>query len=111
MDVDAEGAHFGAFNDYKLVGVVSLFQEGSDFQFRKLAVDTSLQRIGIGNSLLQYITDYVQENGGKRIWCNARTAAIGFYMKADFIQTGQVFQKGGYDYEIMEKAIIPSLDR
>jgi GNAT superfamily N-acetyltransferase len=53
MDVDANGIHFGAFKDDKLAGVVSLFQEGSDFQFRKLAVETSAQGTGIGSSLLQ----------------------------------------------------------
>jgi len=105
MEEDTYGTHFGAFNDVKLVGVVSLFQKGGDFQFRKLAVDPTFQKIGIGNSLLKYITDYAQENGGARIWCNARLTAIGFYLKADFLQTGKLFSKNGYDYEVMEKAL------
>jgi GNAT superfamily N-acetyltransferase len=109
MGEDVDGIHFGAFKDDKLAGVVSLFQSGTDFQFRKLAVDLSEQKKGVGNSLLTYITAYTQENGGSRIWCNARVTAIGFYLKAGFIQTGQFFSKNGYDYETIEKAIIPSL--
>ena len=107
MDEDEHGIHFGAFKDNQLVGVVSLFQKGTDFQFRKLAVDSSVQKMGIGNNLLQYITTYAQQNGGTCIWCNARTSATGFYLKADFAQTGKFFSKNGHNYEIMEKMIFP----
>jgi GNAT superfamily N-acetyltransferase len=108
---DIDGIHFGAFKDDKLAGVVSLFQKGGDFQFRKLAIEHSVQKTGIGGSLLKYITEYVLENGGTRIWCNARNTATGFYLKAGFIQTGELFSKSGYDYEIMEKRLDPPICR
>lgn len=108
MEEDTYGIHFGAFNDVKLVGVVSLFQNGHDFQFRKLAVDLTFQKMGIGNRLLNYITDYAQESGGTRMWCNARVIAIGFYLKADFLQTGKLFSKNGYNYEVLEKELKPA---
>src|SRR5471030_284849 len=75
LDEDKDGIHFGAFKDDKLAGVVSLFQKGTDFQFRKLAVDPSTQKMRVGNNLLQNITTYAKRNGGTRIWCNARTSA------------------------------------
>lgn len=105
MNEDAEGVHFGAFKDDKLAGVASLFQKGTDFQFRKLAVDPSVQKMGIGSSLLNYITEHAMENNARRIWCNARSTAIGFYLKAGFTQTGALFSKHGYDYEVMEKFV------
>jgi GNAT superfamily N-acetyltransferase len=105
LEEDRDGIHFGAFKDNKLVAVVSLFQKGQDFQFRKLAVDLQVQKMGVGTGLLNYITGYAAVNGGKRIWCNARDTAIGFYLKAGFKLTGQAFSKNGFDYEIMEKAI------
>jgi predicted GNAT family N-acyltransferase len=105
MDVDAEGIHFGAFKDDKLAGVVSLFHDGADFQFRKLAVETSLQKMRVGSALLQYVIAYAQENEGKRIWCNARATATEFYLKAGFIQTGELLSRNGNDYVIMEKAL------
>lgn len=106
MEEDKVGIHFGAFKDNKLAGVVSLFQKETDFQFRKLAVESSMQKIGVGNSLLQYITTYAKENGGNRIWCNARISAIDFYLKYGFMQTGSLFSKNGVDYEIMEKVLL-----
>jgi len=105
MEEDGDGVHFGAFRDNQLVGVVSLFQSGDQFQFRKLAVDPAAQHTGVGTALLSYITTYAGENGGTNLWCNARVSAIDFYLKAGFTKTGKLFSKNGFDYEIAEKVI------
>ena len=107
MDEDADGIHFGAFKDDKLAGVISLFQKETSFQFRKLAVGPAFQQQGIGSILLNQATLHAKENGGALLWCNARVSAIGFYLKAGFSETGKLFSKNGFDYEIMEKMIIP----
>ena len=103
MDEDTDGYHFAAFVDNLIVGVVSLFRKDDSFQFRKLAVDPSVQKQGIGSSLLNYITDFVKNEGGKILWCNARVTAIPFYIKHGFAHTGKLFTKNGFDYEILEK--------
>jgi GNAT superfamily N-acetyltransferase len=103
MEEDNHGYHFGAFEDNALIAVVSLFQKGSDFQFRKFAVIEAKQGTGVGRQLLQYITNFAVNEGATHIWCNARLSAIGFYLKAGYLQTGELFSKNGFDYEIMEK--------
>lgn len=103
MEEDNDGYHFGAFENNELVGVVSLFPIGKDFQFRKFAVDETMQNKGIGTELLKYIINFSINEGSERIWCNARISAIGFYLKLGFIQTGTLFSKNGFDYEILEK--------
>ncbi len=110
MEEDVDGIHFGAFRDNKLVGVVSLFQNGNSFQFRKLAIDLEAQHTGVGTALLNYITTYARENGGTTLWCNARISAIDFYLKTGFSKTGKLFSTNGFDYEIVEKAITAALD-
>jgi len=105
LDEDQEGIHFGAFTDDKLVGIISLFQCNSSFQFRKLAVLSEYQKMGIGNALLQRVEEFAESEGGTVIWCNARVSAIGFYMKAGYAHTGKLFSKNGFDYEILEKEI------
>ncbi|MES2426244.1 MAG: GNAT family N-acetyltransferase [Bacteroidota bacterium] len=107
MDEDNHGYHFGAFKDNELVGVVSLFQKGTDFQFRKFAVDASVQNMGIGKTLLQYISDFAIAEGAERIWCNARDTAVAFYAKYGFVSTGELFIRGGFNYEIMEISLKP----
>jgi predicted GNAT family N-acyltransferase len=103
MEEDNHGYHFGAFKDNKIVAVVSLFQKGTDFQFRKFAVANDVQGIGIGKTMLQYITDFAVTGGGTRIWCNARDTAVAFYAKYGFVSTGELFTRGGFNYEIVEK--------
>jgi GNAT superfamily N-acetyltransferase len=105
MDEDNQGYHFGAFTDNQLVAVVSVFPKGDDFQFRKFAVLPEAQGQGVGKALLQYITHFAKNEGGSRLWCNARLSAIGFYAKFGFRQTGNTFSRNGVDYEIMEKEI------
>lgn len=105
LDEDKEGIHFGAFTDNKLVGIISLFQAGKSFQFRKLAVLSEYQKMGIGNALLQRVEEFAESEGGTLIWCNARVSAIGFYMKSGYAHSGKLFSKNGFDYEILEKEI------
>lgn len=105
MEEDNNGYHFGAFKDNKLLGIVSLFQCGYDYQFRKFAVIPEAQGQGIGSAILDHLTDFVVREGGKKLWCNARLSAIGFYSKHGFYLTGVAFNRNGFDYEIMEKLI------
>ena len=55
MEEDNHGYHFGAFLDNELVGVVSLFQNGDDFQFRKFAVDELFSKNGFDYEILEII--------------------------------------------------------
>ena len=105
MEEDNDGYHFGAFKDNRLVAVVSVFPKDDDFQFRKFAVLPEVQGQGTGKALLNYITDFAVNEGGTRLWCNARLSAIGFYACYGFRQTGNIFNRNGFDYEIMEKEI------
>jgi GNAT superfamily N-acetyltransferase len=105
MEEDTDGYHFAAFVDNYIVGVVSLFRQDNNFQFRKLAVDPSVQNQGIGSALLNYITDFAKNEGGKTLWCNARVEAIPFYIKHGFTHTNSLFSKNGFDYEILERSI------
>lgn len=102
MAEDSNGYHFGAFMDNELVGVVSLFQNGDDFQFRKFAVDESIQGKGVGKTMLKHLVNFAINENAKRLWCNARVTAIEFYLKYGFTHTGQLFSKNGFDYEILE---------
>jgi GNAT superfamily N-acetyltransferase len=105
MEEDNHGYHFGAFADNRLVAVVSLFAKGDDFQFRKFAVEPEWQGQGIGKALINHISDFANNEGAIRLWCNARLLATGFYAKYGFRQTGETFNRNGFDYEIMEKRL------
>jgi len=105
MEEDEHGMHYGGFIDNKLIAIVSLFRDGTDFQFRKFAIQKEMQGKGYGRVLLQFITDFAKAEGGTRIWCNARYSAINFYAKAGFASTGETFERKGINFEVMEKLL------
>lgn len=105
MEEDNHGYHFGGFMDNRLIAVVSLFKHEHDWQLRKFAVADTMQNQGIGTLLLNYITVFVENEGGKHLWCNARLSAVGFYNKQGYSAIGEVFHKNGFDYIIMQKVL------
>ncbi|WP_342647521.1 GNAT family N-acetyltransferase [Mucilaginibacter sp. CSA2-8R] len=106
MPVDADGLHFGAFSNNLLVGVISLFENGTTYQFRKFAVATNHQGQGIGTGLLNYVISFCQQQKGTLLWCNARTTATQFYEKVGFTVSGQSFEQNNIAYIKMEKPLI-----
>ncbi|MCX2573122.1 GNAT family N-acetyltransferase [Pedobacter sandarakinus] len=101
---DFDGVHFGLYVDHKLTGVVSLFNEGSIYQFRKLAILKDDQKKGYGKLLMDYLLDFCKIQNASKLWCNARVNAKEFYSKFGFIETDKTFSKDGYDFVVMELA-------
>ena len=103
LDDDFDGLHFGLYLDHKLTGVISLFQIGNIYQFRKLAILESAQKLGLGSQLMLYILDFCKIQKAEKLWCNARVNAKAFYVKFGFVETDAVFFKDGFDFVVMEK--------
>jgi Acetyltransferases len=99
---DEEGIHFGLFVGNKLTSVVSVFNKGDIYQFRKFATIVELQGKGYGSLLLDHIISFVKTFGAIKLWCNARVSAIPFYNKFGFIQTDKLSTNNGIDFVIME---------
>ena len=100
---DFEGIHFGLYLEHKLTGVVSIFNEGDVYQFRKLAILSDAQKSGLGTQLMDHILDFCKIQKASKLWCNARVNAKEFYYKFGFHETEKTFFKDGYDFVVMEK--------
>ncbi len=103
LENDANGIHFGFFNNHQLFAVVSLFIENKEAQFRKLATKPEEQGKGYGTQLLSEIFAYAQSQNVQRIWCNARKDKVYFYERFGMSITNNTFHRDGIDYVIMEK--------
>lgn len=99
---DPNGIHFGLYAKHQLVAVVSLFNVGHVYQFRKFATITAEQSKGYGTILLTHVINYVNEMGGQKLWCNARVSATGFYNKFGMMQTDQPYMSNGIEFVTME---------
>lgn len=99
---DDEGLHFGLYEKETLVSVISLFINGNEGQFRKLATDDYFQGRGYGTKLLNHLISEAKKKNLKSLKCNARMTAIEFYQRFGMKVASDIIRKNGKDYIIME---------
>ncbi len=63
-----------------------------DWRLRGMASDPTVRGEGYGAVALEAALDYARQRGATRVWCNARTGALGFYAKYGFTPVGEEFQ-------------------
>ena len=81
-DDAADAIHLAAYHGEALVGCASLHRRPPhEYQLRGMAVDSELQRHGIGGALLAEAERLAARSGAKAIWANCRTPAVPFYQK------------------------------
>lgn len=118
VDHDDQALHFGVFEDGRLVTVGSLFLNGQQAQFRKLATTPGSQGKGYGTLLIKKMLEYCDEAGIPLLWCHARQTAESFYARLGFYRAGQYFEKNNIIYCRMELkvakekrfTVIPAID-
>ncbi len=93
--------HFGIYDGGAVVGVISIFESGSplfddahQYQLRGMAVLDAHQKQGLGEKLVQAAEEYIQLQGGRLVWFNAREIAVGFYEKMGYKIIGEPFTIG-----------------
>ena len=110
LPTDPEGIHFGLYVGDILSCVVSVFNEDHVYQFRKFATLEVVQGKGYGSMLLSYVIAFIRQEGGIKIWCNARASAITFYERFGFKVRGEEFTEQGIDFVIMELQLETVID-
>ena len=99
-DDDAGSLHVGAFDGERLLGVASLLPQSpegtpprpGDWRLRGMAVVPEARRRGIGAALLAACERHAREHGGRRLWFNARTAALPFYVAQGYVPVGEEYE-------------------
>ena len=66
-----------------------------DWRLRGMASDPEMRGRGYGAVALAAALGYAREHGAARVWCNARTGAIGFYERHGFTLVGEEFDVPG----------------
>lgn len=102
---DELGTHFGLYFNGTLVSVISLFAGDRGIRFRKFATLPAYQGKGLGSKLLQHALTYAQAHGYERMWCDARTDALGFYERFGFQKFSEPFFKEHIEYHKMERTL------
>ena len=98
---DAPGSfHLAAVDPAgEVIGIASFYMEphplaprDGDYRLRGMAVEPTLQGKGLGGRLVRAGIEYLREQGGQRLWCNARVSAQRFYEKLGFAAEGERFE-------------------
>lgn len=87
------------YEDGALVATASVREEPmpgdpreGDWRLRGMASEPEQRGRGYGAAALRAALEYAKERGGKRVWCNARTPALGFYERHGFAVVGEEFE-------------------
>lgn len=115
-DTAATTLHVGAFAGDDLVGIASVYAEPppgdvdeTAWRLRGMATLPSARGHGHGSALLAACVGHVARLGGRRLWCNARTPAAGFYERSGFTRRGRVFEIAPIGpHVVMERPVDPS---
>jgi ribosomal protein S18 acetylase RimI-like enzyme len=99
-DTSSDTFHLAAMDPTgQVLGIASYYHDPhpltpspSDWRLRGMAVEPALQGKGLGSILIQAGIKHIREQGGQRLWCNARVSAQGFYEKLGFTAEGDVFE-------------------
>jgi GNAT superfamily N-acetyltransferase len=98
MPGDDKAIHLALRDGGEPLAVASLYVESlpdgpqpGDWRLRGMAVHPDFQGRGLGGKILDAAAYVAADEGGRRLWCNARTTAAGFYLRHGFVTIGDEF--------------------
>ncbi|HTL24548.1 MAG TPA: GNAT family N-acetyltransferase [Mycobacteriales bacterium] len=95
-DDDPTLFHVGAYDGEQLVGTGNVRREPAPWapdvpawRLRGMATEPERRGEGVGAAVLEALLEHCQAEGGGELWCNARTPARSFYLRAGFTEVGE----------------------
>jgi ribosomal protein S18 acetylase RimI-like enzyme len=92
------GVHaVGAFAGEELIAVGFVCPDGEpgEWRVRGMATAREYRGRGAGAAILEQLVDHARARGATRVWCNARTPALGLYERAGFERESDEFEIPG----------------
>jgi GNAT superfamily N-acetyltransferase len=92
------GVHaVGAFAGGELIAVGFVCPDGEpgEWRVRGMATAPEHRGRGVGAAILEQLVDHARAQGATRVWCNARTPALGLYERAGFERESDEFEIPG----------------
>lgn len=99
---EIEGAfHLAFYVDEQIATIASFFpkkyndKEEEGYQLRGMATDAKFVGKGYATQLINFAITYIKNTAAEYLWCNSRTAAMGFYQKIGFKISSAQFEIPG----------------
>jgi len=97
--------HVAGFIEKDVCASAALVPEVDALRMQRVVVRKSLQRQGIGTSLLLHCESYAKNHSFNLIYCFSRIEVIPFYLKNGYIICGSITYKDNKPYQKMQKLI------
>jgi predicted GNAT family N-acyltransferase len=95
-DDSPSARHYGAFEDDRLIGCVTLhlnkWETQPAWQLRGMAVASDVRSSGIGRAMIEMLERDLDDSPVRQLWCNARVPASGFYVKLGWKIVSEQFE-------------------
>jgi len=94
-------------------GLIAVWTGESEVEISHLAVASNAQHQGIGQKLVEDLSNAVKAKGCRKIHTIARNTSVGFFRKLGFKTASGIppdhpdFKKKGITFELMEKIVEP----
>jgi predicted GNAT family N-acyltransferase len=100
--------HLAAFtNDWILRGCLVLTpKDEKTIKMRQVAVDESVQKMGVGRQLVETSEVFAQKEGFDTMELNARETAVPFYQKLNYAVVSERFEEVGIPHFKMMKKLV-----
>lgn len=103
---EASDTLIGAFENDALIGCCILTKiDNTTIQLRQMAVDTSLQKKGVGVAILSFAENFAKGQRYKTLMMHARDTVLDFYTKCGYHVGGEQFFEVGIGHHKMDKAL------
>lgn len=109
IDPEKEKADYliAAFEGADMIGCCILTPvDSSTIQLRQMAVNTILQKKGVGTALVSFAEVFSKEKGYQKLMMHARDSVLDFYKKCGYSISGPQFFEVGIGHHKMEKELV-----
>jgi len=108
LTLEREQMHFGLFDPNRnlVACVIAVAFSPSEAKIRQMAVDIPYQGKGYGRQLIHSLENSLMQRGVSLVTLHARTTAVGFYEKMNYVKVGQAFLEVGIPHITMVKQLL-----
>ena len=106
LDAESENTHLAVYVEDRLAGCLMLErQDAETVKLRQVAVDTALQRRGLGRILITFAEQIVRRHGYKNIRLMSRETVVPFYARFGYTAVGDIFEEVTLPHQEMRKTL------
>lgn len=103
--LDEDALHYLALSDDMPVGTARVLIDGETGKIGRVAVLAMQRGQGLGEHIMAFVLEDLQQRGLQKAKLGAQTHALGFYEALGFQATGPEFMDAGIPHRMMERVL------